>query len=161
MVIKRARAVAPVELIALVADREIEHGELLFDRMAHELMQMHGAGAEPRELAVGVARQHVIIVAAESEREISRDDLRSDLKLADMGEPRRLRVAREIPEELDIARPRKQIGDAALREKGRFLFDQDRKHLEHAARRRGRHEFYLAKLGEPIALGAVAPPGRR
>src|SRR5262249_25101093 len=63
-VVEPDRVVGPFELVALVADGEVEAPAAAPDGVADEVAQVCGAGTEARDIAVVVARQHVIIGTA-------------------------------------------------------------------------------------------------
>src|SRR6185436_15305790 len=67
VVVQPQLGVGPVELVGLVADREIEPFESALDRAAQKLVQMRAAGTEARDFAVVIARQHEIVGVAEAQ----------------------------------------------------------------------------------------------
>src|SRR5262249_19189022 len=81
--------VGPFELVALVADGEVEAPAAEPDGVADEVAQVCGAGTEARDVAVVVARQHMIIGAAKDETKIDsgRDHYCPDRVLTDWVKP--------------------------------------------------------------------------
>src|SRR5271154_1345401 len=122
---------------------------------------MQRARSVTGQLTVAIARQHMIIAVAKYDGEIRRRADVSDLHAADVRQMPGLRIGGEIDEELAIARPREQVGDALAREYPPFLLPQLLECLCYVARFRGGHEADLAVRGHAPALGAVAPPRRR
>ena len=89
---------------------------------------MRRAGSEARRLGVGVvARQHMVIDAAEDEAEIDGGDRRADLELADMDEVDRRRIGDEAAIEGAEVGPREEVGHAHALEGLRLLLHQHRR----------------------------------
>ena len=71
MVVQFQAAVAPFELIALVADGEVEALEAALDRVFEKLAQVQRARPEVGGAAVfAIVRQHVIVAAAEHDARV-------------------------------------------------------------------------------------------
>src|SRR5262249_12668927 len=70
MVEQAQHRVRPFELVALVADGEVEAPKTFLDGALQQVAQVGGARAEACQRPVVIARQHVIIGAAEAQAEI-------------------------------------------------------------------------------------------
>ena len=151
--------IAPIALIGLVADGEVETAKAGFDRMAEQLIQMRAPRTEARELAVVIARYDEIVAVAKPQTEIGRGDRRADIEPAHMGKVVKVRIGGDGLEELAIARPREDVLDTHMGERVRFLVEQRRQcalaigpvHVDEAD---------LAILAKLLELLAFLLPGR-
>src|SRR5690606_34721841 len=110
VIVQAYRAFAPLALIALVADREVEDRAAVIDGVAHQVMEMRGPRPEARGLAVGVARQHMIIRAPEKRPEVESGGLTGNREMADVRETARpARTAGDVHVEVAISRLGKDI----------------------------------------------------
>src|SRR5262249_49626204 len=106
---------APVALVGLVADGEVEALAAAPDRVLQQLAQVCGTRTKPRDLAVIVAREDMIVAVAEGEPEIDRCPGVADVETAEMHE--RARRGRDVADKFDMTGPREHVRHANARER--------------------------------------------
>src|SRR5689334_15440876 len=153
-------ALAPIALVGLIADREVETLQAPPDRIAQQLTQVRGARAEARNLAVVVACENVEIAIAEGEPEIERRPGRADIKAAQVNQRAEARRGGKLAVERHIAGAREQVRHAHAGESLALLLDQYVERERELGARVRIDELDRSELTEPLELGAVAPARR-
>src|SRR5262249_7751538 len=161
MVIESGMGLAPLPLVRLVADREIESIETTLDRTAQQSMKVSRPGTEARPFPAAVAREHMVIAAAQHQSEIGGDNFRADLQPADVDEFAQPGIGGNLEKEFAASRRREQIGDAHFRQGSRLLLDERIHGALDLFRALHLDPPYFTVFGEPPKLRAVAPARRR
>src|SRR5579883_280313 len=158
VLVKDLFAVAPVLLIWLVADREIEMIQSEIDRPAQQMMQVHVAGAIFGEVAASVARDEIVIRASKNETEACRRNCRADIQTVHFGETRRALGDVEI--ELPDSRALEYARNTHAGERFRLLIEEPIERALDLFRLRWGDKANLAMFGELLELVAFALAGR-
>src|SRR3954471_1066158 len=101
--------IAPIALVRLVTDSEVEAAKAGFDRMAEQIIEMRAPRTEARELAVVIARYDEIIAVTKAKPEIGRGHGRANIEPAHVREAMQRRIGGDGVEKLSVARPRKEV----------------------------------------------------
>jgi hypothetical protein len=160
VVVQLDLGVAPILLVALVADGEVELPAAGFDCMLQQSMQVHDAGSEARGFAIVMARQQMIVAAAIHQPEIGGCRNAANVQAADMDEAARPRTGGEIEQKVLMPGRREDIAHAHAAEGAGFLLEQRVQGARNLIAILGAEEADLSVLGKALALGAIAPAGR-
>src|SRR5229473_6942284 len=106
VIVELQGGVGPFLLVWFIADGEIETRKSALDRVPEKLAQVDRTGTIAGQLAVVVARQHMVVAVAKREAEIGGHQGRSDRQAADMDQAGRIRIGCEIEKEFARSRPR-------------------------------------------------------
>ena len=118
IIVQGKLGVRPVPLVRLVAHREIETLEPLFDRMAKKLVQMRASRAEPGQFSRLIARQNEVVATTELQPDAGSGNLPADIEPADVDERAHRRIVRHGQKKGTASRSEKRIVDPHLRHKG-------------------------------------------
>ena len=147
--------VAPLALVGLVADGEIEQLAAMLGGVAHNVHELDRAGPEPRQVAVVVTGQDVVIAAAEDQSEVRRGGLVADVEPAHMGQAGASGTGREIEKEVAVAGLLEHVGHAKLGVGPALFVDQGIDGAHHAVAIARGDEASFAVIGKAIVLLAV------
>jgi hypothetical protein len=161
VVVELENAVAPIALIGLVADGEVEGFQAAFDGIGQQLAQMQGARSVMGDFAVHVAGEQVIVATAEHDAEIGGRAHVADLRAPDVHQMTRLGIGGEVEEKRAMSGQREDVGHAFAGERAALLLHED---VERAARVDAigsGDELNVAELRHVSELRAVAAARRR
>ena len=121
------RLVTPVELVALVADGEVEAAVAVLDGMAEKLVQVRAAGPVGGDRAAVVAGEDQIEGAGAGQPDAGGDDVRAGVQPGDVDETAERRIGDDGAVEIAVAGPREEILGAHAGERLRLLLHEDGK----------------------------------
>jgi hypothetical protein len=159
--VKLENGVAPIQLVRLVADGEIENLEAASDGVGQEFAQMQRARSIMGDGAVHIACEHVIVAIAEHDAEIGRRAHIADLDAADVHKIAGGWIGGKLEEKLAMSGRSKDIADAFAGHREALLLHQDFKRAAGVGAIGRGHEADVAELRHVPQFRAVAPARRR
>ena len=153
--------VAPLALVGFVADGEIEQLAAVLGGVAHHVHKLDRARSKPRQFAVVVTGEDVVIAATERQSEVCRGGDVADVEPAHMRQAGASRTGRQIEEEVTVSGLLEHVGDAELGVGLALFVDERIDRSNHAIAIAGGDETSLAVVGEAVAFLAVGLAGCR
>src|SRR5439155_142455 len=151
--------VRPVELVRLVAYREVEPIAALRNGVTEQLMEMYDPRSKAREWSVVMACKDMIVAPAKHETEICRQTFRSRIQAAHVNQPARLGGHRD--KKFRMARPREKIRNAHAGKRSTLLIEKRVESSQYVFRVVLRDEAQFAAFRQLLALCPITSAGRR